>query len=89
LSVVIATSIACLVNRYILIPFYTDAFGLEAVMGMASSANSNITDVKWSLVLWGVLPFNLVKNLVVCAFTFILYKKISNVIKKYGAKDGV
>lgn len=87
-SIVIATSIACLVNRYILIPFYTNAFGLEAVMGMASSANSNITNVKWSLVLWGVLPFNFVKNLVVCIFTFALYKKISNVIKKYGAKDG-
>lgn len=89
LSIIIATSIACLVNRYILIPFYSNAFGLEAVMGMASSANSNITDVKWSLVLWGVLPFNLVKNIVVCAFTFLLYKRISNVIRKYGAKDGI
>lgn len=89
LSIVIATSIACLVNRYILIPFYTNAFGLNAVMGMASAANSNIVDVKWSLILWGVLPFNFVKNIVVCIFTFILYKKISNVIRKYGAKDGI
>jgi len=86
LSVLIATSIACLVNRYILIPFYTKAFGLEAVMGMATSANSNISNVKWSLVLWGVLPFNFVKNVVVSALTLVLYKKISNVIKKYGAK---
>ena len=86
ISIVIATTIACLVNRYILIPFYTNAFGLEAVMGMASSANSNIKDVKWSLVFWGVLPFNFTKNIVVSLFTFILYKKISNVIRKYGAK---
>lgn len=89
LSVLIATTVACLVNRYILIPFYTNAFGLQAVLGMASSANSNITDVKWSLVLWGVLPFNFVKNLIECVLTFVLYKKISNVIRKYGAKDGV
>lgn len=89
ISIVVATSIACLVNRYILIPFYSNAFGLEAVLSMASSANSNITDVKWSLVLWGVLPFNFFKNIIVAAFTFILYKKISNVIKKYGGKDGV
>ena len=74
------------VNRYILIPFYTKAFGLEAVMGMATSSNANITDAKWSLVLWGVLPFNFTKNVVVCIFTFVLYKKISNVIRKYGAK---
>ena len=86
LSVIIATTVACFVNRYILIPFYTKAFGLEAVMGMATSSNANITDAGWSLVLWGVLPFNFTKNVVVCAFTFILYKKISNVIRKYGAK---
>ena len=86
LSIIIATSVACLVNRYILIPFYTNAFGLEAVMGMATSTNSNITDVKWSLVLWGVLPFNFTKNVVVCLLTFALYKKISNVIKRYEAK---
>jgi riboflavin transporter FmnP len=86
LSIIIATSVAAFVNRYILIPFYTEAFGLNAVLGMAQSANANITDVGWSLVLWGVLPFNLVKNVVVCALTFVLYKKISNVIRKYGAK---
>ncbi len=86
LSIVIATVVACFVNRYILIPFYTKAFGLEAVMGMATASNSNITDAEWSLVLWGVLPFNFTKNVIVCIFTFILYKKISNVIRKYGAK---
>lgn len=86
LSLVIATSIACLVNRYITIPFYANAFGMDAVLNMAASANSNITDIKWSLVLLGVLPFNFVKNLVVCALSFFLYKKISNVIKRYGAK---
>ena len=89
ISSIIATPIACLVNRYRLMPFYSIAFGLDSVLSMASSANSNITDVRWSLVLWGVLPFNFVKNVVVSLFTFILYKKISIVIKKYGAKDGV
>lgn len=86
LSLVIATFSACLVNRYILIPFYSNAFGVDAVLGMAASANSNITDIKWSLVLLGVLPFNFTKNIVVCLLSFVLYKKISNVIKRYGAK---
>lgn len=89
LSIIIATSVACLVNRYILIPFYSNAFGMQAVLSMASSANSNIKDIEWSLVLWGVMPFNLTKNVLVSGLTFALYKKISNVIRKYGAKDGV
>lgn len=86
LSLVIATGTAILVNRYITIPFFTKTFGLETIMGMATSANGNITDAKWSLVLLGVLPFNFFKNIVVCILTFLLYKKISNVINKYGAK---
>lgn len=86
LSIIISTSVACLVNRYITIPFYANAFGMEAVLGMASSANANITDIKWSLVWFGILPFNFLKNIVVSGLAFVLYKRISNVIKMYGAK---
>lgn len=86
ISLVIATCGACFVNRYLLIPFYSHVFGLETVLSMASSANANIVDIEWSLVLFGVLPFNFIKNLIVCLLSFILYKKISNVIKRYGAR---
>lgn len=34
----------------------------------------------------GVLPFNLLKNVLVSIVVFIIYKKISNVINKYGAR---
>lgn len=34
----------------------------------------------------GVLPFNLLKNVIVSLIVFFVYKKISNVINKYGAK---
>jgi riboflavin transporter FmnP len=86
LSLVIATTASCFVNRYITIPFFTKAFGMEAVLSMAQASNSNITDINWSLVILGVLPFNFVKNIVVCVLSFALYKRISNVIRKYGAK---
>lgn len=33
-----------------------------------------------------ILPFNLIKNLLVGALVFFIYKKISNVILRYGAK---
>ena len=86
LSLFIATTASCFVNRYITIPFFSKAFGMEAVLGMAQAANNNITDINWSLVLWDVLPFNFVKNIVICGLSFVLYKKISNIIRKYGAK---
>ncbi len=34
----------------------------------------------------GVLPFNILKNVLVSVIVFFIYKKISNVIAKYGAK---
>lgn len=34
----------------------------------------------------GVLPFNLLKNILVSVLVFAIYKKISTVISKYGAK---
>lgn len=37
-------------------------------------------------ILAGVLPFNILKNIIVSVIVFIIYKKISNVIVKYGAK---
>lgn len=34
----------------------------------------------------GILPFNLLKNILISILVFFVYKKISNVIAKYGAK---
>ena len=34
----------------------------------------------------GILPFNLLKNILISVVVFMIYKKISNVINKYGAR---
>lgn len=46
---------------------------------------------RWKLsyidtILFGILPFNLLKNILVSVIVFIIYKQISNVINRYGAK---
>ena len=46
---------------------------------------------RWKLsyantIFLGVLPFNLLKNILVSLLVFVVYKKISNIINKYGAK---
>ena len=46
---------------------------------------------RWKLdymttIMYGILPFNLLKGALVSAIVFIVYKKISSVINKYGAK---
>ena len=38
------------------------------------------------IIFAGVLPFNLLKSVLVSVIVFLIYKKISNVINKYGAR---
>lgn len=40
----------------------------------------------WTTIVAGILPFNLLKGTLVSIIVFVVYKKISNVIHKYGAK---
>ena len=49
---------------------------LDAIVGMGTAVNSRINSV-WSLVLWAVVPFNLLKGLIVSVLTFLLYKRVS------------
>ena len=73
ISLVIAAS---LLNYFVLIPVYANAFGWDAVMAMAQKAMPVIGDLK-SLILIATVPFNLLKGSLCCVITFFLYKRIS------------
>ncbi|MBQ5488501.1 MAG: ECF transporter S component [Clostridia bacterium] len=65
-------------NALYLIPKFAELFHMEldAIVGMGTAVNSRINSV-WSLVLWAVVPFNLLKGLIVSVLTFLLYKRVS------------
>lgn len=85
LSLVLGT--ACLTifgslfNAWYLIPKFADLYGIpmEAIIGMGSQVNASITDLK-TLVLFAVVPFNLLKGTVVSVLTFLLYKRVARVL---------
>ena len=68
-------------NVYIMLPAYSKALEMpiHAIVDMGSAIHSSIDSVG-DLVLLCVVPFNLIKGLVVSVFTFILYKKIRKVL---------
>ncbi len=70
-------------NAVYLLPKFAALFGMpmEAIIGMGTKVNSHITSVS-TLVLFAVVPFNLVKGVVVSAITFLLYKRISPILHK-------
>ena len=79
LAMTIAISFA---NYYVMIPFYSKAYGLplEKIIAMSTAVNKYIVDLK-SLIIFGVVPFNLLKGLVTSILTVLLYKRISPILK--------
>ncbi len=70
-------------NAVYLLPKFSALFGMpmEAIIAMGAAVNSSIHSV-WTLVLFAVVPFNLLKGIVVSALTFVLYKRISPLLHR-------
>lgn len=73
--------VGALVNYFILLPFYAKMMPIEAIINMGTAVNSAITDLK-TLVLYAMVPFNILKGFVVSVLTILLYKRISPLITK-------
>ncbi|QZY54269.1 ECF transporter S component [Crassaminicella profunda] len=72
--------VGALANYYMLLPFYAKVMPLEQIIAWSSAANASIVDMK-TLVLYGVVPFNLIKGIMVTILTGFLYKKLSPILK--------
>ena len=74
-------------NAIYLLPKFAEMFGmpLDAIVGMGTQVNSAINSVS-TLVLFAVVPFNLLKGVIVSALTFLLYKRISPILHKNDEK---
>ena len=64
-------------NAWFLIPRFAVMYGLplDAIIAMGTQVNGAITDLS-TLVLLAVVPFNLLKGVLVSVLTFFLYKRV-------------
>ena len=71
------------INAFFLIPAYSKILNLpiDRIVAMGSAINSSIDSVS-TLVLYAVVPFNLLKGTIVSSITLLIYKKISVILKK-------
>ena len=74
-------------NAVYLLPKFAALYGMpmEAIIGMGTKINPSITSVS-TLVLFAVVPFNLLKGAVDSALTFLLYKRISPILHRNDEK---
>lgn len=64
-------------NALYLLPKFAQLFGMpmDVIIGMGTKVNSHITSV-FTMVLFAVVPFNLLKGVVVSILTLLLYKRV-------------
>jgi riboflavin transporter FmnP len=76
-------------NAIYLLPKFAEFYGmpLDAIVGMGTKVNPRITSVS-TLVLFAVVPFNLLKGAVDSLLTLLLYKRISPLLHKGDAVRG-
>ncbi len=75
---------AMLLNVYALIPFYSFFYGLplDSLLSLCQKAIPWIENVDWSYALWAVLPFNALKDAIVLALSFSLYRGLRYFLQK-------
>ena len=71
-------------NLYLIIPFYAKLFGMtmQDIVAMCTEVNPKVTDA-FTMVLFGIVPFNLIKYGFCSVMTFFLYKRLSKPIKNF------
>lgn len=81
-STIFASTVAVFTNLYLIIPFYVKLFGMtmDDIIGMCTAVNPAMKDAA-TMAAFGILPFNLIKYGVTSVVTFLVYKRLSRLIK--------
>ena len=76
------TLFAALTNRFFLIPLYAWVlnFPLEVMISLGNKANSSIVDLT-GLIVWGIIPFNLIKGLLVSSVAAVVVPRVTEWFK--------
>lgn len=77
-----------LTNKYLLIPFYSKLMPIEEIINACAAINPAIGSID-SYLIWGVMPFNFIKGIILSTITILLYKKLANFIRTEHFKNKV
>lgn len=83
LAVLSMTAVATLSNYFVMFPLYSKFYGLplDQIIKMGAAVNPLVSDYN-TMMLFTIVPFNLVKGIVTSIITTILYPHISPLLKK-------
>ncbi len=83
LGTLVMTFVISVANYYVMFPFYAKLFGMKIddLVAMGTQINSRIVDMK-AMVIYSIVPFNIVKGIVLSALTILIYKRVSPLLQK-------
>lgn len=72
-----------LANYYIMFPFYAKLMGqpIQAFVDMGAMVSNKIVDLR-TLMLFSIVPFNLLKGTILTIITVLIYKKVSPILHR-------
>lgn len=77
---VLAASISIFTNYYIVYPVYANFIPFENILAAYQAINPNVDNL-WQAILWFNFPFTFFKCMISVIITFIIYKKVSPLLK--------
>ncbi|MBU5669877.1 ECF transporter S component [Peptoniphilus sp. MSJ-1] len=79
-GVIAMTTLAMFSNYFVVFPLYGKVMPMEAIIEMGRAITPRI-DGLFSMMIFSVLPFNLIKGFITSAVMMLVYKKISPIFK--------
>ena len=89
IGITICTITAIFTNMYLIIPFYISLYdmNMDMIIEMCKEVNPFV-DSLGKMVIFGIVPFNLIKTGLNGLITFLVYKKISPMIHSFAKRKG-
>lgn len=81
MGVILMSILASLSNYFVIFPLYSKILPLDQIIAMASKLNKYVVDYK-SLIIFAIIPFNLLKGTVVSIVTLLIYKRVSPILHR-------
>jgi riboflavin transporter FmnP len=80
---IVMTIVISFANYYVMFPFYAKLFGwpIDNLVEMGTAINKNIVDMK-TMIIYAIVPFNILKGTILTALTILIYKKVSPILHR-------
>ena len=79
----VMATIGAVINAVVMLPMYSTLYNMpmDVIIGMGSAICSWIKDI-WTFCLFAVVPFNIVKGIIISILTALIYKHVSPILHR-------